>query len=193
MELLPEIAGEPARAPLAWANEAHLTKAQADDGNGIAGIGKRSELHREKGGLLGRLGVVGEELDGFAPGGFLNAVEFAEIEDGALEDTVIGEAPVFDDGPVEVFFAVFAAFVATQEHEGKEFARRQKSPQWGRSPLQRILRNDHLNISDLHVKEGRKNTVSPLNPRSRVRAGIAQRSRTSQSYFSARPLGSGTG
>lgn len=147
-----------------------MRKAQADDGNGIAGIGKRSELFGEQGGLLGRLSVVCEEMDGFAPGGFLNAVEFAEIEDGALEDAVIGEATVFDNGPVEVFFAVFAAFVATQEHEGKEFARRQKSPQWGRSPLQRILGNAHLIASGLHATLGPKNTISPSNPRSRVRA-----------------------
>jgi hypothetical protein len=57
--------------------------------------------------------VLAEEFDGFAPGGFLAAVEFTEVEDVALDGSAVGEALGFDDTPVEVLFAIFESFAAT--------------------------------------------------------------------------------
>jgi hypothetical protein len=51
-----------------------------------------------------------------APGGFLAAVEFAEVEDLALKHASAGDPAVFDHTPVEVLFAILAASLAAEEH-----------------------------------------------------------------------------
>lgn len=68
--------------------------------------------------LLWRIIILTEQLDDFAPRGLLSAIEFAEIENFALHNAAPLESAVFDDTPVEVLFAIFEAFVATQEHDG---------------------------------------------------------------------------
>ena len=55
-------------------------------------------------------------LNGAAPGGTLAVVDLAEVEHLALHDPAIGRAAVFDDTPVAVILAVFAAVLVAQEH-----------------------------------------------------------------------------
>ena len=70
----------------------------------------------KEGDLSGLAGLLAEEFDGFAPGGFLTSVEFAKVKHLPLKHTLSRDAAVFDDTPVEVFFAIFAALFATEEH-----------------------------------------------------------------------------
>jgi len=63
--------------------------------------------------LLWRVLVLAEEFDGFAPGGFLHAIEFAQVEDVALDDALVGQTTIFDHAPVKMFFAIFAALGTT--------------------------------------------------------------------------------
>ena len=62
--------------------------------------------------------VLAEEFDGFAPGGFLHAIEFAQVEEVALDDALVGQTTIFDNAPVKMFFAIFAALGTTQKHDG---------------------------------------------------------------------------
>jgi hypothetical protein len=70
----------------------------------------------EKSDLRGLIGTLSENLDGLAPGGFLAAVEFAEVEDLELKHASAGDPAVFDHTPVEVLFAILAASLTAEEH-----------------------------------------------------------------------------
>jgi hypothetical protein len=54
-----------------------------------------------------------KKLNGFPRRSFLASVEFAEVEDVALNDVAIGKALGLDHTPVEVLFAIFDSFAAT--------------------------------------------------------------------------------
>jgi hypothetical protein len=97
---------------LAGAAQGHFRESEADDGKVVIVGLEWGVLFGEEGNLLGLrvFGVVADELDGLAPGGFLASVELAEIEDVALGDGVVGEPSGFDDAPVEVLFAIFDSF-----------------------------------------------------------------------------------
>ena len=66
--------------------------------------------------LGGLAGILPEEFDGLAPGSLLAPVEFAKIKHLPLKHTLARDAAVFDDTPVEVLFAILAAFLTTEEH-----------------------------------------------------------------------------
>jgi hypothetical protein len=104
-ELALEFAGEPVGSPLAGAVEAEILEADADAD--IGGVGGDLAVPGEEGHLAGLTGGFVETLEDAAPGGFLAVVDFAEVEDGALEDFPADAAAVFHNGPVAVFFAVF--------------------------------------------------------------------------------------
>jgi hypothetical protein len=70
----------------------------------------------KKGDLSGLAGILPEEFDGFAPGSLLASVELAQVKHLPLKHTLARDAAVFDDTPVEVFFAILAAFLTTEEH-----------------------------------------------------------------------------
>jgi hypothetical protein len=55
-----------------------------------------------------RVLVLAEEFDGLEPGGFLHAVEFAQVKHVALDDALVGQPPVFHDTPIEVLLAILA-------------------------------------------------------------------------------------
>jgi hypothetical protein len=100
---------------LAGAAQGHFRESEADDGKVVIAGLEGGVLLGEEGNLLGlRLfSVVADELDGFAPGGFLASVEFAEVEDVALDDGAVCQALGFDDTPVEVLFAILEPCAAT--------------------------------------------------------------------------------
>ncbi len=108
-ELLPQFAAQPARAPLARTAQGHLPQSHAHDGELLALDLRRSVRLGKERDLLWRVLVLAEEFDGFAPGGFLHAIEFAEVEDVALDDALVGQTTIFDNAPVKMFFAIFAA------------------------------------------------------------------------------------
>jgi hypothetical protein len=47
----------------------------------------------------------------------LEAVEFAEVEHVALEDSSASDAAAFNDAPVVMFLAVLPALLAAQKHD----------------------------------------------------------------------------
>ena len=117
-ELLPEFASQPAGPPLAGAAQGHGAEPEADHRQGVVRAGCRGQIVRKERHLL-RCGIVlAEKIDGLAPGRFLTAIEFPEVKHMPLEHPAVVQTPVLDHTPVEVFFAIFATFGATQEHDG---------------------------------------------------------------------------
>jgi len=57
-----------------------------------------------------------ESFDLTTPGLMLAVIDLAEIQHLALNDLAAGTAPVLDDIPITMLFAVFDAFVESQEH-----------------------------------------------------------------------------
>lgn len=109
-ELLPQLAAQPARAPLARATQGHLRQRHAPDGKLLDAHGRRGVLlgnqgDRPQGGL-----VLAKEFDRLAPGRFLHAIEFAEVEDVPLDDALVGQPTIFHDPPIEALLAILATF-----------------------------------------------------------------------------------
>jgi hypothetical protein len=117
-EHLPEFAAQPASAPLPRPTQRHLRESDAHDGQIIIVAEHRRILFREERDLLRRVIVLAEEIDCLAPRSLLPAIEFAKVKHMPLSDTTIVKATVFDHTPVEVLFAIFDSFCATQEHDG---------------------------------------------------------------------------
>jgi hypothetical protein len=70
----------------------------------------------KEGDMQGLARILTSELDCFAPRGFLTAVEFAKEKNLPLKDTRTRDAAVFDDPPMDVSFAILAAFLTAKEH-----------------------------------------------------------------------------
>lgn len=87
-----------------------------------------------------RVLVLAEEFDGLAPGRFLHAVEFAQVEDVPLDDALVVQPPVFDDTPIEMLLAILATFGTTQKHSGVGAYRKISGREGGRSALQALWR-----------------------------------------------------
>ncbi len=81
----------------------------AQCGQWVAVVGKQGELSS-------RLVAGGQRFDGADPPGALAVVEFAEVQQLALDDAAAAHATVLDDAPVAVWFAVLAAGLRAQEH-----------------------------------------------------------------------------
>ncbi len=112
-ELAPELVGEPAGSPLAGTMELEIAQADGDD-LVVGDCGQpviRKERHRARHRMAGH-----DEVDGLAPGGLLGGVDFAEVKDVPLENTTVGDAPVFNDAPVVVDLAVFLPRSALEKH-----------------------------------------------------------------------------
>lgn len=109
-ELFPELAAQPAGAPLARTTQGHRREPHAHDGKLLDAHGRRGEFVGKERDLLRRVVILAEEFDGLAAGGFLHAVEFAKVEDVALDHALVGQAAIFDDTPIEMLLAIFATF-----------------------------------------------------------------------------------
>jgi len=60
--------------------------------------------------LARRVLVLAEEFDGLAPGGFLHAIEFAQVKNMALDEALVGPPAIFHDTPIEMLLALLATF-----------------------------------------------------------------------------------
>jgi hypothetical protein len=103
---------------LARTAQGHLRKAHAHDGKLLDAHVRRRVLLGEQRDLARRVLVLAEEFDGLAPGGFLHAVEFAQVENVALDDALVGQPTIFHDTPIEMLLAILATFGTTQKHDG---------------------------------------------------------------------------
>src|SRR6476619_7739221 len=77
-ELLVELAGEPARAPLAWPLQPH--RPELDLNAVLPGVVGQRPFGRKQGKLPGAPAVLVEALDHPAPGGVLAVVDLAEVQ-----------------------------------------------------------------------------------------------------------------
>src|SRR5271166_3458153 len=113
-QLLIELAGEPARAPLPRPMQLHGPE---PDLHAIAlgVIGQRS-IGGEQGQLSGLLRPLVEGLDHPAPGFLLAVVDLAEIKHLPLHHLAAGAALALDNAPVAVLLAVLEASIRAQIH-----------------------------------------------------------------------------
>jgi hypothetical protein len=70
----------------------------------------------KKSGLRRLGGILTEAFDRLAPGCLLSAIELAQGKNVPPQDTPSRDAAAFDDTPVEVLFAILAAFFTAEEH-----------------------------------------------------------------------------
>jgi hypothetical protein len=100
-------------------------------------LGEQRDLPR-------RVLVLAEEFDGLAPGGFLHAIEFAEVEDVALDHALVAPPAIFHDAPIEVLLAIFAALGTTDKHDGVGSCRKNPGREQGGSARQALLPSQPL-------------------------------------------------
>ncbi len=60
-----------------------------------------------RGKILGLLVVLCDDINRSAPLDFLVVVDFTQIQNLALHDTIIRDAAIFHDAPIAMLFAVF--------------------------------------------------------------------------------------
>lgn len=110
LELSPQLATQPARAPLTRTTQRHLRELDAHDGQIIRMQSIRRMLIWEERHLLRRIVILSEQIDGLAPGRLLDAIDLAEIQDVPLNDPVVSKPTIFDNTPVAVLLAIFESF-----------------------------------------------------------------------------------
>jgi hypothetical protein len=108
IEAIPEFQSKPAAAPLAWAGQFDVIKAELDGGMFEAGVGRA--VFGEEVDLADLIAFI-DGFDSEGPAGAVAVVDFAEIEQGFLDGTAPGYTAVFHDTPVTVFLAVLESFV----------------------------------------------------------------------------------
>src|SRR5208282_3746860 len=114
LQLLVELAGEPARAPLPRPMQLHGS--EPDLHAMTLGVFRQRTISGEQG-QLGRLTrLLVEGLDHPAPGFLLAVVDLAEIQHQALHHLAAGAAPALDNAPVTVLLAVLEAAIRAQIH-----------------------------------------------------------------------------
>ena len=118
-QLPPQLAAQPACAPLSGPAQRHLREPDTHDGQFISPECLGRIFFREQGDLLRGLIILTKELDALAPRSFLAPIEFAQIQDMALHDAITAQAAISHHTPVEVFFAIFAPRRTTKEHDGR--------------------------------------------------------------------------
>jgi hypothetical protein len=111
---------------LPGAAQFHLRKADANDFSmprfWLILLGHLDLIVGQQSQSFGMCVSILEYLNGLLPLTTLAAVDFAKVKDVALNYPVSGDALVFDDAPVTVFFAVFISLAATQKHNGSELS-----------------------------------------------------------------------
>ena len=115
LQLLPQLPGQPAGAPLARPAKPHLRQAKLNDRR--VGCDRRAAILGEQRQRSGTAGVVVEHLDRLAPRRSLRGVDLAEIQHVTLHDAAAVETLVLDDAPVAVRLAVLLSLGASQKHD----------------------------------------------------------------------------
>ena len=113
-QLLIELAGEPARAPLPRPMQLHGPEPDLHAMT-LGVIGQRP-IGGEQGQLSGLLRPLVEGLDHPAPGFLLAVVDLAEIKHLPLHHLAAGAALALDNAPVAVLLAVLEASIRAQIH-----------------------------------------------------------------------------
>ena len=107
VELLPELATQPARAPLTWPHKPHAREPDTDGRNlAVADIQGQVLFWKERDLLRGRVTFTRKKINRLLPGSFLTTIEFSQIENMALKNSAARYPAVFDNAPVKVLFAV---------------------------------------------------------------------------------------
>ena len=106
LQLIPQLAGQPASPPLALTM--HLQSAEPDLYH-VAIQGRRRAVFRKQRDLRRGILILVDHLDRSAPGGLLRVVDLAEVEHLSLHDPTSRHPPVLNHVPVAVFLAVFLA------------------------------------------------------------------------------------
>ena len=109
-ELPPQLAAQPAGAPLTRTAQRHLRELDAHDRQIIRPQRIRRMLIGKERHLLRRIIILAEEIDRLAPGRLLDAIDLAEIKHMPLNDTLVREPTIFDHTPVAVLLAILDAF-----------------------------------------------------------------------------------
>ncbi len=136
--------GQPARTPLPGPAQLHLCESDADHARRVrlrcVGLGRGAQFlfGQQRHGLGMRLPIL-EDLDTLLPRLLLTAADLAEVKHVALEHAAVGHAPVFDEAPVVMRFAVFLPCAAAQEHDGSRSWRFFAPWEQGRSALQPLF------------------------------------------------------
>jgi hypothetical protein len=113
-ELLIELAGQPAGAPLPRPMQLHRAEPHL---HAIAGgMDGHDPIGGKQGQLPGKLRFLVEGFDRPTPGFVLVVVDLAEIKHLALHDLAAGAALAFDNAPIVVLFAVLEASIRSQIH-----------------------------------------------------------------------------
>jgi hypothetical protein len=113
IEAIPELQSEPASAPLAGTGQFDVPEPEFERWMFELRIGRA--ILWEKMNLAAVVAFI-DGLDGAGPSGTAAVVDFAKIEQGLLNGSATGDAPVFHNTPVAMFLAVLESFVCTQKH-----------------------------------------------------------------------------
>jgi hypothetical protein len=115
-QLLIQLAGQPARAPLPRAVQLHRIQAHLDAVT--LGVFGKLAVRGEQRELRALLHVFIEGFNDATPGLALAIVDLAQIQNLALHYPTIGAALGFNDVPVAMLLAVFDSPIAAQVHAG---------------------------------------------------------------------------
>jgi hypothetical protein len=116
LEFLPQLEGQPARAPLPWPAQPQLRQLQPHDRS----VRQHSfaAIFRKQRQAPRSLAAVFQHLDRLAPGQFLRGVDLPQIQHVSLHHAPTAHALVLDKAPGAVLLAVLPANLGAQEHDG---------------------------------------------------------------------------
>src|SRR5918996_1283425 len=104
IQLIPQLTGQPAGAPLPGTVQLQLTEL---DAHNLTVQSRRPTVFREDRHLL-RLGLsLLEHLDRLTPGGVLMVVNLPQIQHLPLDNTIPPRTPVFHNTPIAMYYSVF--------------------------------------------------------------------------------------
>lgn len=102
---------------------------------------------------LAALAVLVQDVNGMLPGIELSGVEFAQVQNLALENPTAVDAQTFADGVVDVLLAVFGAGAAFEKHDAGNLPRSGGGKTRGQVGTQAFWRMPPLPFKDLRPKK----------------------------------------
>src|SRR3954452_848170 len=129
-QLIPQLAGQPTRTPLARTAQAQTGEADMHD---LAVQHRYRAIFREQRHLSELVAAFLERLDRPAPGRPMRVVDLAQIEHVPLHRTPASDPAVLDDAPGAVLLAVLATRFVAQKHGRGRLSKPPVVPQGARS------------------------------------------------------------
>jgi hypothetical protein len=120
-QLLPQLHGQPARAPLPGPTQPHLRQLQPYD-RGVRQHPVATIFRKQRQGSRS-VGALFQDLNRLAPRQFLRGVDLAQIQHVPLQHASAAHALVLDKAPVAVLLAVLLANRGAQKHDGNRLCR----------------------------------------------------------------------